>query len=60
MKSLFSRDGVSFLEIGWRATVGFAPINEIQQFIMNAAINWRRRVFGQNLFEMSVGALMRP
>jgi hypothetical protein len=60
MKSHFSSDGVNFLEIGWRATFGFAPVDEIQQFIMNAAIHWRRRIFGQNLLKMVVRALMRP
>ena len=60
MKSHFSRDGAKSLEIGWRATFGFALIDEIQQFIMNAAVHLRRRIFGQNLFEMGVGALMRP
>jgi hypothetical protein len=60
MKSHFSRAGISFLEIGWRPTFGFAPIDEIQQFIMYAAIHWRRYIFSQNLFEMGVGALMCP
>jgi hypothetical protein len=39
MKIHFARDGVNFQEISWRAPFGFAPIDEIQQFIMNAAIH---------------------
>jgi hypothetical protein len=38
MKIHFARDGVNFQEIGWRAPFGFAPIDEIQQFVMNAVI----------------------
>jgi hypothetical protein len=58
MKSRFSKGGVNFLEISWRATSGFAPIDEIQQFIINVAIHWRRGIFGQNLFKKGVGVLM--
>jgi hypothetical protein len=39
MKTHFARDGVNFREIGWHAPLGFAPIDEIQQFFMNAAIH---------------------
>jgi hypothetical protein len=58
MKSHFSKGGVNFLEIGWRATFGFAPIEEIQLFIINVAIHWRQRMFGQNLFEIGAGDSM--
>jgi hypothetical protein len=60
MKNHFSRDGVKSPEIVWHATPSVAPMGKTQQFIINTAIHWRRRIFSHNLIEMGVGALMRP